>query len=210
MRRAVGCSIGCLLLMLAGCESSHSPGDGGGRTDGPVRDSGRDSAVGDGGSDPFACAGPSECIVVPASCCGSCGAATRGDAVAVNVARSSDYRRPMCDGVGCPACFMEQDPSLVATCRAGRCEVADLHTEPAAECSSDGDCRVRTRDCCECGGDVSRAGIIAIATSHIVDYEALVCDPGTACLECAPVYPAEVSAVCSSAGFCDVVWAGSP
>ena len=37
-----------------------------------------------GGPDFFACQVSSECLLRPASCCGSCGAATRSDVIALN------------------------------------------------------------------------------------------------------------------------------
>jgi hypothetical protein len=156
-----------------------------------------------------ACDVSPECIVVPESCCGSCGAATRGDAIAVNVDRADVYRTVVCEGTGaCPACFLQQDPTLVATCLAGQCAVVDLEDHPVTECEHDDDCRVRTRDCCECGGDTSPAGLIALRVGEAEQqYADLVCDPDDPCPECAPLLPEDATAFCSSAGRCVVEWA---
>ena len=169
-------------VLLTACSGSHGPGSDGGAA-------GYDE-----------CAMPTDCIVVPASCCGSCGAATRGDSVAVSRARSGEYRTSVCgDELGCPRCFMEQDPTLVATCEAGRCVVVDLQLHGATECADASECHVRAVECCECGATISPSTVIAI--SDPAAYEALVCDPGMGCAECAPIYPPEYEALCE-AGRC--------
>ncbi|MBX3276203.1 MAG: hypothetical protein KF729_38475 [Sandaracinaceae bacterium] len=175
-------------LLLTGCPSAHG---------------------GDAGAAGYdACRVPSECVVVPASCCGACGAARRGDAVAVSVARADAYRAVACGGdPTCPACFSPPDPTLVATCEADRCVVVDLSRHPASECAASSDCRVRASACCECGATISESTVVAV--SNEAAYAALVCDPGTACPECAPVYPAEYGAVCD-AGRCAMVFADRP
>ncbi|HJL15282.1 MAG TPA: hypothetical protein RMH99_06490 [Sandaracinaceae bacterium LLY-WYZ-13_1] len=176
------------ILFVLGCGESHDLGD---------EDAGPD--VGD----LAACEVPSDCVVVPESCCGSCGAATRGDAIAVHRDRTGDWRGMACgDDMGCPACFMQQDPTLVATCEAGHCAVVDLQTHPATECASADDCRVRAAECCECGATVEPGTLIAISDEGA--FGPLVCDPGMGCPECLPMYPPEVSAACE-AGRCVAV-----
>ena len=100
---------------------------------------------------------------------------------------------------------MMQDPNLVPECRTGLCQVVDLQTLDLTACSSDSDCRIRTRDCCECGGGLEPEDIIAIRVDAESAYSALACDPGTACPECAPTYPPSVIATCSS-GRCTARW----
>jgi hypothetical protein len=165
-----------------------------------------DGPADDGGQADFAaCEVNSECIVVPQSCCGACGAPTRGDAIAVNRANASEYARRACeDSDGCPACApLFIDPTLVATCRAGACELVDLKLHAASACEQDDDCKVRTPDCCECNGDTDPGRLIGIAVDAERDYADLVCDPDQACPECAAVYPDEVTVECSSAGRCE-------
>lgn len=172
-------------LLLAAC------GDGG--------------ATGDGGqSDFFACERSSECSVVPQSCCGTCGAPSRGDALAISRASAAEYARGTCaDDVGCPACAaLFIDPTLVATCRAGTCELVDLQLHAASACTQDDDCKVRTPDCCECGGDTDPGRLIGINAGAERAYADLVCDPERACPECAPIYPREVAVECNSDGHC--------
>jgi len=193
------------IVASAGCEPSATAGTGGGGAGGTHSQGGQ----GQGGSlAGFTdCTTSSQCIVIPASCCGSCGAATRDDAVAVNAAEGSAYLDLVCAGVaGCPGCYMMQDPTLVATCDEGTCVVVDLHEHPSAACDSHDDCRIRTHDCCECGGDVTEESLIAINQSSEASFAALVCDAGTGCPECLPVYPAGAVAQCHPDGYCEVVW----
>jgi hypothetical protein len=153
----------------------------------------------------LACDVNSDCIVVPESCCGTCGAPTRGDALAINDASTAEHSRRVCaSDVGCPACApLFIDPTLVATCRAGRCEVVDLRKHEASTCEQDTDCKLRTPDCCECGGDASMGRLLGIARTAEADYAELVCDPEQACPECLPAYPSEVTVECSASGRCD-------
>ena len=48
--------------------------------------------------------------------------------------------------------------------------------------------------------------LIAINVNAEADYASLVCDGDIGCPECAPVYPAEASAVCNPGGYCEVAW----
>jgi hypothetical protein len=93
---------------------------------------------------------------------------------------------------------------LIATCDGEHCQAIDLKQDPITECVEDTDCRVRTADCCECGGNMDLYSLIAIAVSAEADYAALVCEPDAACPECAPEYPEEASAYCDETGHCDV------
>ena len=183
--------VGCAGRTLAGFDDAGTDA----RLDAPV-----DSAA-------FgACDRPSACVVRPASCCGSCGAATRSDLVAVASARAADYANATCGlGWGCPACYLAQDPTLLATCGGGACAAIDWATHPANACAKDADCRVRTRSCCECPGPVGREELLAVPTGATGDFMALVCDADAACGKCMPQYPKDALAVCE-AGHCKASW----
>jgi hypothetical protein len=150
----------------------------------------------------YACEVPSDCVVVPESCCGTCGAPTRGDAVAIARDTVTAYECRACGSRGeCPACApLFIDPTLVATCVDQRCTLIDLLEHEASACESDDDCRVRTPDCCPCGGDTDPGRLIGVSSENA--YASLVCDPAQACPECLPVYPGEVSVSCSSDDHC--------
>lgn len=151
------------------------------------------------------CESNADCVVVPQSCCGTCGSATRDDAIAVKVERSDEYRADACETAGrCPACAaVVEDPRLLGVCVARRCEVVRLHDHPVAYCASDAECQIRTRDCCPCGGETAPGRMIAIRKDGESYYSDIVCDEGQACPECAPVYPAEVTARCGSNAYCE-------
>jgi hypothetical protein len=188
LRGAIGLHVTLMFGFLHGCgdDDSHAP---------------------DGGlpQEWFECTVNSDCVVLPASCCGRCGAPARGDALAIQEESAQAYASRVCsNNQGCPACApLFIDPTLVATCRSGRCELVDLAEHPASQCAQADDCKLRTPDCCECGGDTSPGRLIGIAASAEREYARLVCDPDQACPECAPVYPSEVTVECNADGVCE-------
>ena len=198
-----GLMLNALLLPLAlGRSSSHGATDSG-RDGGAVDSGGADGGVMDsGGAIPRwqRCTVASDCVVVSVDCCGSCGQPSPGDMIGVNSGRISDYRGGRCDGVACPACFMEPDPNLIATCDAGQCQAVDVRTDPVSACSTDSDCSLRTNTCCAC----SSSEPIAVSG----DFSALVCDGDEVCPECAPAFPGW-EAVCN-AGHCVTLMPPTP
>lgn len=154
------------------------------------------------------CTVANECIVVPVSCCGSCGAATPGDARAVN----AEARRaragagePTCEGSSsCPDCYQRTAPTLVATCRAGECALVDLTRDRLTECRVDSECETTFAGCCACGSE----GPIALARGRRDDYRRLICGAGpVACPECVgrpvPAGAACVAGHCVAPGVAD-------
>ncbi len=194
-------------LAFAGCSDSHSS------TDGSVGDADpcADGACVDTGVPPAtydSCDVPSDCVLTANTCCGVCGAPTRSDVAAVNADMTMDYYLDVaCPAARtapppCPDCAGMPNPNLIVTCIDSRCRVVDLASDPPyAECTADSDCIVRARDCCECGADLSPFNLVAIAASELSSFEGLVCDPMSACPECAPVYPTDIGAACND-GFC--------
>ncbi|MEZ4232552.1 MAG: hypothetical protein R3B89_25455 [Polyangiaceae bacterium] len=213
----------CLSLLVAGCGGSTSSaggtggGAGVGASAGAAGDAGSAAQGGTGqggtgqggsagiGAPPQDCDVPSDCIVVPASCCGACGAATRGDAVAINRSEASTYRQQLCFDMDCPACDMPRDPTLVATCSAGRCELVDLLQHEATACTRDEDCVLRTNECCNCGGAQDMEHLIAV--NSMSSYPRLVCDPDEACDACVDAPPDRARAYCATNGHCAAEWA---
>jgi hypothetical protein len=185
------------VLIGAACTSSVTTTGGG--------SGGSGSGASGGGGDLTSCMRHDDCIVISQSCCGSCGAASRGDAIAINADQVAAHRAGLCQSTDCPACYSPGDPTLIAACEAGSCMLVDLHEHPSTSCNSNSDCRLRSKDCCECGGGSDMESLIAINVTSEAGYTDLVCDD-EACPECAPVYPAEARAQCSLDGFCEVVW----
>jgi hypothetical protein len=105
------------------------------------------------------------------------------------------------DNFGCPACAGVPDPTLLATCDAGQCKLIDLQTHPSTACKDSTQCRLRTNQCCECGGPVDYEHLIAVSGN----YAELVCGPLEDCAECAPEPPRDAEAVCVD-GHCQAVW----
>jgi hypothetical protein len=158
------------------------------------------------GSKPFdACEENSECILTPASCCGTCEPSTLESWLALNAANVNAYREAqMCDLVGCPAIYCPPPPPTEATstyftavCEAGRCKAIDLRTTPVTECKSPSDCSLRHGvRCCESCGNTDE-DVVALS-----DEEALlelVCptEPA-ACPPCVPQEPQGYVASCDA------------
>ncbi len=94
------------------------------------------------------------CGLRAASCCGSCGAATRDDLLAAPVSELAALGAQICEAEGnpgCPECARPDDPYLAALCRVGSCVGVDLREEPITECASPSDCTLAARRCCACG-----------------------------------------------------------
>ncbi len=222
--RVVGLGVSVVLLgagLSAGCGGSASSGQGVGGSAGNAGSGGSAGNSGSGGSAgsagssgsggsagvPNDCQVPSDCIVMPVSCCGSCGVPSRGDAQAVRKDQAAAVSQAACgEDFGCPACAAPPDPTLLATCRAGQCTLVDLQQDPITECVTGDDCRIRTDTCCECGGPTDEGHLIAIRKDQ--SFESLVCDPNTACDDCVPDYgntPGFVQAECIK-GHCQASW----
>ena len=190
-------------LALAGCPASHdvnvdagprldAPGVGvdassvdapGIRTDAPAVD-----ARGTDAPPSLACDVPSACTLRPASCCGSCGAATPDDMIALPVDEVAAYVAVVCEGIPCPECARPNDPYLVATCAAGACVAVDLHAHSFTECTASSDCTLSPAQCCACGllgmqetiaHNPARGGL-----------GTLICDPEGDCPPCVPDFGA--------------------
>jgi hypothetical protein len=128
----------------------------------------------------------SQCVIRAESCCGSCGAATADDWIALNVADLDDYSAAVCVGIGCPECARPDDPWLVASCSMGDCVGTDLRLSPLTECAAASDCVLGPRQCCDCGllGELST---IAYNPARGSPY-GLICDPDIICPPCVPTF----------------------
>ncbi len=148
------------------------------------------------------CVRHSDCVIRAESCCGSCGAATATDFIALHVDDVDDYVGTLCAGVPCPECAQPDDPMLVASCEAGRCVGRDLRLEVFTECSAPADCVLGPRRCCDCGL-LGVSQTIAYNTARGNPYD-LICDADApACPPCVPTFDM-LSADCA-AGRCVVL-----
>lgn len=203
-----------LPLMVSACPASHDAnGDAGARSDTPVptgdaptADVPSTDAPAPADAPPsLACDVPSACTLRPASCCGSCGAATPDDMIALPNGEVADYVAAVCVGAACPECARPNDPYLLATCTAGECVAVDLHAHPLTECASSTECVLSPAQCCACG--------LLSAQEAIAHNPArgglgtLICDPDADCPPCVPDFGA-LEARCD-AGRC-VVFTPAP
>lgn len=151
------------------------------------------------------CTVPSECVFAIIDCCGPCGEPSLSDYDAINAEYLDEHHAVVCTDPDpiCPGCAVMPNPELITTCDAtGHCLGLDTGAEDLSLCTVDEDCRIRARDCCECGASMSYDNLIAIRTDAEAEYSDLVCDPDTGCFECAPEYPGDVQAVCDDDGHC--------
>jgi len=203
MPRLLPCFLVALLAVLCACSETHGGEDGGGADTSVSDTGGTDTGGGDtGGVDWGACETTSECTVARNICCSGCPFDAFENLDGVNTMHTAAHMAEVCPDPtmsGCEPCPIDVDalaiPGYFSPCRAGRCVPVDIILEPMTECEMDVDCRVRTRDCCECGADLSDANLTAIRTDAEAAFTELVCDV-VACDDCAPIYPSEVVAVC--------------
>jgi hypothetical protein len=188
------------------CDGSGDDGNNGnnGWIDATV-DGNDDDSGDDTGPDWRTCSEPSDCVLVANSCCGVCGPPELEDRDAVNKSRTDEHFQEVCpEPQPCPECVEEFNPYLVATCEQQSCIGYDVRRESFTECETDADCRVRVRECCECGGTTDPYSLIAIAQDGEAAYTDLVCGGPVDCPACEPVYPDNATAVCGDAGHCEV------
>ena len=159
-----------------------------------------DSGVDSGAASLAACSANTQCVAIRKECCPPCGLAAPSSYIAIRADRVAEARAD-CAATPCPDIDCEdEDLRVVATCDEGQCAVVDLLTIPAASCISAGQCKVRSSECCECGASLDKGHLVAIRDSAA--YTELVCDPTTACDDCAPSYPGEATVSCAIAGYC--------
>lgn len=214
-------SIGLVLTLLpaAACTDSHAEEDAGvadsGTTDSSVGDSGAvDSGATDSGPpvDYYACEYAGDCITTSTTCCGVCGRPTAADVASINSDHWEDYHDDVAcpegttEPVACPDCAVMPNPNLIAGCdsAAGMCTLIDVeNSAEVAGCTVNEDCMVRVPSCCECGADTSPYNLIAVSTDGLGALLSQICSPLADCAACEPIYPPEVTAVCT-AGLCQI------
>lgn len=189
--------VAAALVTVSSCGIEYSPSDAPG---GAAGAGGEGGSAGTGGSAPTpadrSCERASDCIVIPASCCGSCGVATASDRVAVRAGEESVHRAAACSAEeACPACAGEPDPNLFALCIDGQCEARDVRTSEASACVEDTDCVVIPRACCACGAGDAPGTLVAVRVGDSEFAESL-CTEDVGCPECGWDPPSGVSAVC--------------
>jgi hypothetical protein len=152
------------------------------------------------------CRRSTDCTLDFADCCGYCGITPVEALVAIRADAREGYRAYACEpGEACPDCYAEVAPDALALCVGFECRAVDM--EAVTRCTSNDDCRIRFRDCCECDGLPTEANVVAV--SDLAGYERLACAEGYSCATCDSEYPPDVRAVCRD-GHCAVEGTGSP
>ncbi len=197
------------LFLHVACSSSTAVNDAA-VSDAPPADSATtDSATTDSAAPdaPFGeCLTPTDCVLLPESCCGSCGQPSRTDIDSVPRSGVDAQRAMACaDPVPCPACEGHPDPTLLPDCSMSTCTVLDLNPPAGpppglSACESDTDCIIRAASCCECGATITEQTVVALNAEIRGGYEAFVCEGDIGCPECAPVYPDNLVARCLGDG----------
>lgn len=198
-----------LSAFLIACSTSSEPGDGG-ASDAPRSDvPGLDApTLTDTGFDAtgLECMEPNDCVLLPRSCCGSCGQPTRDDIDSVYVGLVDAQRAEACaEPVPCPDCEGIPDPTLLPDCSMSTCTFLDLNppSGPApslSACETSDDCVIRAAECCECGATINGQTVVALNREQRGFYDRYVCEDDIGCPECAPAYPDNIVAECRGEG----------
>lgn len=139
------------------------------------------------------CGAHAECALVSRSCCPACGEASADGQLSLNVASKTLFQAGLCDPMlGCPDCVSLANPLLYAACIDAQCTVVDVGEQ--AQCETDADCRLTSKDCCDCGGDFGPDGVMAVGPGYRKPGHCA----GVGCDECLPADPPGLRATCDT------------
>ncbi|MFO0762234.1 MAG: hypothetical protein U0359_37690 [Byssovorax sp.] len=171
---------------------------------------GGNTTVPPGAPDWQSCTGPGQCTLAGNACCSPCGGPELADLDGVNREKLDVHFKAVCpDPVPCPKCAIFLEPNFAAFCVSDACKALDVRTSAVSACEADADCQLRYTGCCEaCGG--TPEGLIALNKASLSTYAQQVCAPDQDCPACAPIYPAEYSAVCNASKHCEVKQGPAP
>ncbi|MBM4362677.1 MAG: hypothetical protein FJ104_08345 [Deltaproteobacteria bacterium] len=200
---AARCAVGSALLAACGGKSVGQDPDGG-TAHGQSPDGG---TAHDSGYEPdpdflptrpgTECARSSDCELVVTACCLPCGEEAFASAfTALSSSAAAEYRREACGSAVCEACASSPPGSFVALCSEHGCAVTSAESlSGASECSTDSDCSLRAKTCCECESPMAPGDVIAV--SSVETYQRVICDGAFApCPVCQIEYPPDVSPMC--------------
>jgi hypothetical protein len=148
------------------------------------------------------CTSHAECRLTPRDCCPGCGELRADLLLGVRVDASTPREASLCRDPSdiCVDCDFSLSPTHYPACIDGICSVVDV--SEFASCLIDTDCRLVSKDCCDCGGDFSQWGVMAVNYSYARPQR---CD-GVGCDDCAPDAPSNIYATClTDRGVCGVL-----
>lgn len=149
-----------------------------------------------------ACTGHAECVLAPRNCCPGCGELRADRLLGLQVTSTSPREAGVCHDPSdvCVDCEFSLSPTHYAACVDGSCSVVDV--SEYASCEIDADCRLVSKDCCDCGGDFRHSGVMAVNRSYVRPER---CN-GVGCDDCVPAAPSNTFAVClTDRGICGVI-----
>lgn len=164
---------------------------------------------GDGDAIDRTCEETADCLLVSATCCGTCARPTLADVTAIRISQVAEHLEQVCEeDAGCPDCLRQNNPNLFAVCEEGTCQSVDLTEHSDSECTTSDDCILLPDACCECGAVTYPENTVAIRPDRTSDFIASQCSQQglgepIACDTCAwsPAYGTSVSC---SLGHCAV------
>jgi hypothetical protein len=186
---------------------TDSDGDVDGDADGDADADADSDTDADAYPDWSACAVTSDCQLRSSGCCAPCGMPELEDMDGVNEGHVDEHFAEVCPEMppgGCPRCPNELNPWLFSPCLESVCTAVDIRRLEVTACAHDDECRLRARDCCECGADTSEYNLVAINAARSADFTGIACDPETECAGCMPDYPDTVEAFCTEEGHCAI------
>ena len=149
------------------------------------------------------CAQHSDCSLRPRTCCPGCGVPTADSYLALGRDALSPVEAMTCLGdasAGCLECESGTNPTVYAACIDSQCSVVDVSA--SGSCLIDSDCRLVSKDCCDCGGDFSEWGVMSVNYSYDKPQR---CE-GVGCDGCVPNNPSNTYAMClPDRGTCGLV-----
>jgi hypothetical protein len=142
-----------------------------------------------------ACTRHADCVLAPRNCCPGCGELRADQLVGVHASSTSLSEAGLCRDPSniCVDCDFSLSPTHYPACIEGICSVVDV-TEQAS-CQPGTGCRLVSKDCCDCGGDFTRDGVMAVGPSF---KKAARCD-AVPCDDCVPSAPEGTLATCDRA-----------
>jgi hypothetical protein len=138
------------------------------------------------------CTKHSDCTQESRTCCPSCTYPDASQLFALN--RNSPTLRETGACLGpegpCGTCFLDTSATVYPSCIDGICQMLDVTDQ--ATCQADADCRLTSKDCCDCGGDFSAHGLMAVSNGYTHGPR---CE-GVGCDGCVPSDPVGIHATC--------------
>lgn len=148
------------------------------------------------------CNSHADCKLTPRDCCPGCGELRADRLLGMHVSSTTLGEAGLCRDPSdvCVDCDFSLSPTHYPACIEGICSVVDV--SEFGRCLIDTDCRLVSKDCCDCGGDFSEWGVMSVNYSYDRPER---CD-GVGCDGCVPDDPSNIYAMCETErGVCGLI-----